>query len=409
MVKVVGMKYVIKPPRVACLRLACALAGPRSLTVRYHDMPDVIDFLVLQQQYEAAAARAWGPGDRFRCMIDDCWWTGVVLESAAPPAPSPAPGLAGPEAQAWAAAAAQQFLALRVRWDNGEVERLSPWDLEPLDPLRLPPQPGGAVPVLARELDAVLYRPAPGDWGRGDRAAACRALAAHLSSVMSLAAAEPFLAPVDLARYPAYARCVAYPVDLASMRARFAAQWYRRAAAAMFDARYLASNAELFNEAHAPIVRQARLVSELLLQLIARWRDADVLAAYRELAAAYRSEDEAPPAWREACARLLSELSASADAEPFRQPVAPEQAPDYLSVVASPMDLGTVRTRLAAGHYSRAEHFAADVRRVFANSRLYNTNKRSRVSRTQTYRHTDTHCTREMLLHAPLAVRRSTP
>ena len=51
------------------------------------------------------------------------------------------------------------------------------------------------------------------------------------------------------------------------------------------------------------------------------------------------------------------------------------------------MDLGTVRARLLAGAYSRADLFAADVRLVFANSRLYNTNKRSRV-RTATHTHT---------------------
>lgn len=58
LVKVVGIKYVIKPPRVVSLRLACTLPPPsdgasppasapaaRTLTVRYHDMPDVIDFL----------------------------------------------------------------------------------------------------------------------------------------------------------------------------------------------------------------------------------------------------------------------------------------------------------------------------------------------------------------------------
>lgn len=74
----------------------------------------------------------FSPRYRFRCMIDDSWWTGVVLEGGVP-----APGdLATEGAQAWGAAAAAHFLALRVRWDNGEVERLSPWDLEPVDPHR---------------------------------------------------------------------------------------------------------------------------------------------------------------------------------------------------------------------------------------------------------------------------------
>ncbi|KPJ20909.1 Bromodomain and WD repeat-containing protein 1 [Papilio machaon] len=52
---------------------------------------------------------------------------------------------------------------------------------------------------------------------------------------------------------------------------------------------------------------------------------------------------------------------------------------DYQRVVRTPMDLGTVRARLISGSYTRAEHFARDVRLVFSNSRLYNTNKRSRV------------------------------
>lgn len=49
------------------------------------------------------------------------------------------------------------------------------------------------------------------------------------------------------------------------------------------------------------------------------------------------------------------------------------------------MDLGTVSRRLSQGHYSRSDQLAADVRLVFANSRLYNTNKRSRVTYTLTH------------------------
>lgn len=272
------------------------------------------------------------------------------------------------------------------------MERLSPWDLEPLDPERLPGVAGGAVAVLPHELEAALYRAAPDEWPpRGDRAAACRAAAQHVGAVMSLAAAEPFAAPVDLARYPLYARVVPYPVDLATIRARFEHLFYRRAAAAQWDARCLASNAERFNQPHSAIVRQARLVSDLLLHIIAHWRDVDVLAKYHELAAGYRSSDDEPLAaggpggavegWRDACGRVLAELLASADAEPFRSPVLPGAAPDYARVVAAPMDLGTVRARLLAGAYGGADQFAADVRLVFSNSRLYNTNKRSRVSR----------------------------
>ncbi|KAL4711358.1 hypothetical protein ACJJTC_019199 [Scirpophaga incertulas] len=395
-VTVVGIKYVIRPPRLCCLRLQVT-GSNRCFTVRYHDMADVIDFLVLRQQYDTCVARKWGPGDRFRCMIDDSWWTGVIIERVNPPSGSG--GGAGPEAGASAgtaaeaeaalsAAAAPHFLSLRVRWDNGEVERLSPWDLEPLDPLRLPSEPGGSVPVLPHELEAVLYKASPHEWPPdGDRPAACRAIALHVSQVMTLSAAEPFVAPVDMARYPQYARTIAYPIDLATVRARFDSLFYRRAAAAQFDVRYLASNAEQFNLPHSIIVRQARLLTDLLLAIISEWRSVDVLLKYRELAASYHSDDEnsSTPAqglcstWQEWCTRVLRELTASPDAEPFLKPVSLQMAPDYLSVVRSPMDLGTIRSRLSSGRYARKEHFLSDVRRVFANSRLYNTNRRSLI------------------------------
>lgn len=49
-------------------------------TIKYHDMADVLDFLVLKQTYDIAVNRNWGPGDRFRCMIDDGWWSGQIEE-----------------------------------------------------------------------------------------------------------------------------------------------------------------------------------------------------------------------------------------------------------------------------------------------------------------------------------------
>jgi bromodomain and WD repeat domain-containing protein 1/3 len=62
-------------------------------------------------------------GNRFRCMIDDCWWTGQI-ESQSTLDPMEFPR--------------SLFMCYRVRWDNGEYERMSPWDLEPVDEHRLP-------------------------------------------------------------------------------------------------------------------------------------------------------------------------------------------------------------------------------------------------------------------------------
>ena len=68
-VKVVGMKYDIRPPRLCCLKLAVMsqeddqLSG-HNFSIKYHDMNDVVDFLVLRHIYESAMTVKWNAGDR---------------------------------------------------------------------------------------------------------------------------------------------------------------------------------------------------------------------------------------------------------------------------------------------------------------------------------------------------------
>jgi len=60
---------------------------------------------------------------RFRCMIDDGWWMGTVMEGGVKN---------GCDSNVFDEVNSH-FLSLRVRWDNGEYEQMSPWDLEPID------------------------------------------------------------------------------------------------------------------------------------------------------------------------------------------------------------------------------------------------------------------------------------
>lgn len=66
--KVVGIRYEIKPPRLCCLKLALQDESGRptgkTFTVKFHDMPDVLDFFVLKQCYLTALSRDWQSGDR---------------------------------------------------------------------------------------------------------------------------------------------------------------------------------------------------------------------------------------------------------------------------------------------------------------------------------------------------------
>ncbi|KDR09153.1 hypothetical protein L798_01269, partial [Zootermopsis nevadensis] len=412
LVKVIGIKYEIRPPRLCCLKLALMDEGGRltgeNFTIKYHDMADVLDFLVLRQTYETALARRWKGGDSFRCMIDDCWWTGRIESQ------SPLDSVEFPNSL---------FTCYRVRWDNGEYERMSPWDLEPVDEHRLPREVGGAVPVLPEELQATLYRPISQEWPQGGRDATCTRILRGLDQIMSLAIAEPFIAPVDLNHYPSYAFVVEYPIDLSTIKGRFENHFYRRVTSAQFDVRYIATNAEKFNEPGSQIVKKARIVTELCLRVIKDRNDLDVSAVYHQLLDTYKSSDtesdvdvEAKPGpsnsrnatnlgantrkyreqrkcrlnqraaassvstdWRRDCRDLLEMLWSCEDSTPFRMPVDQLEHPDYYQVIDTPMDLRTVKEDLLGGNYESPLEFCKDMRLIFMNSKNYNTNKRSRI------------------------------
>ncbi|XP_070137756.1 bromodomain and WD repeat-containing protein 3 isoform X1 [Drosophila bipectinata] len=405
LVRVIGIKYEIRPPRLCCLKLAIIdeegnMTGT-TFKIKYHDMPDVLDFLVLRQTFDLAVQRNWSIGDRFRCMIGDGWWMGQIESRQALSADFPD----------------SYFSCFRVRWDNGEYERMSPWDMEPIDQERVPDEVGGAVPVLPEEIRATLYQPKSEEWHRGDRDGTCRRIINGLEQVMRLSIAEHFLAPVDLNIYPDYAYLVEYPIDLTTVKSRFENHFYRRITSAQFDVRYLATNAEQYNRRHTIIVKHARIVTDLCLRIIREADEIDVAAVYHQLVDVYHSSESENEAdsdvvpststgpttsaaaaaarqrvsstrrstrthsegdWRADCRQLLDVMWARPDSLPFREPVDTIEFPDYLEIIATPMDLRTVKEDLLGGNYDDPLDFAKDVRLIFQNSKNYNTNKRSR-------------------------------
>lgn len=67
LVKVIGIKYEIRPPRLCGLRLAVMSdddqVTQQNFDLKYHDITDVIDFLVLRQLYDTAMSRNWKVGE----------------------------------------------------------------------------------------------------------------------------------------------------------------------------------------------------------------------------------------------------------------------------------------------------------------------------------------------------------
>jgi hypothetical protein len=72
------------------------------------------------------------------------------------------------------------------------------------------------------------------------------------------------------------------------------------------------------------------------------------------------------------CHMVLDRLAADSFADIFLNPVDPEEFPDYDDFIDTPMDIGTVRKRLAIKKYQAPEQFARDMRKIWNNCKIYN-------------------------------------
>ncbi|PNI55619.1 BRWD1 isoform 7, partial [Pan troglodytes] len=337
------------PPTLCCLKLAfidpaTGKLTDKSFSIRYHDMPDVIDFLVLRQFYDEARQRNWQSCDRFRSIIDDAWWFGTVLsqEPYQPQYPD------------------SHFQCYIVRWDNTEIEKLSPWDMEPIpDNVDPPEELGASISVTSDELEKLLYKPQAGEWGQKSRDEECDRIISGIDQLLNLDIAAAFAGPVDLCTYPKYCTVVAYPTDLYTIRMRLVNRFYRRLSALVWEVRYIEHNARTFNEPESVIARSAKKITDQLLKFIKNQHCTNI----SELSNTSENDEEN--------AEDLDDSDLPKTSSGRRR--------DYRDIIDTPMDFGTVRETLDAGNYDSPLEFCKDIRLIFSNAKAYTPNKRSKI------------------------------
>uniref|UniRef100_A0A8C8C2C2 Bromo domain-containing protein n=1 Tax=Oncorhynchus tshawytscha TaxID=74940 RepID=A0A8C8C2C2_ONCTS len=380
-VKITGIKYEVCPPTLCRLKLTLIDHGTGKITdksfyVKYHDMPDVIDFLVLRQSYDEARSRVWQPNDRFRSVIDDAWWFGIIV--CQEPYQLEYPD--------------SHFQCFKVRWDNGEMEKLSPWDVEAIpEDAQQPECVGGGVPVTAEEMREVMYKPQTGEWGERSRDNECERIIAGIEQLITVDIVAPFSGPVDIVQYPTYCTVIAFPTDLSTIRLRLINRFYRRLSSLVWDARYIVHNARTFNEPRSKIAHSAKLITDVLLKFINRPSCTDIMEIYSgsgwdvvlcmSLPSPQRSVETVPDqdSWKGQCKRLMNYVFECEDSEPFRKPVDPTSYPDYLNIIDTPMDFGTVKGTLEEDRYENPMELCKDIRLIFANAKAFTPNKRSKI------------------------------
>uniref|UniRef100_A0A2K5WZ88 Bromodomain and WD repeat domain containing 1 n=1 Tax=Macaca fascicularis TaxID=9541 RepID=A0A2K5WZ88_MACFA len=349
LVKIVGIRYEVGPPTLCCLKLAfidpaTGKLMDKSFSIRYHDMPDVIDFLVLRQFYDEARQRNWQSCDRFRSIIDDAWWFGTVLsqEPYQPQYPD------------------SHFQCYVVRWDNTEIEKLSPWDMEPIpDNVDPPEELGASISVTSDELEKLLYKPQAGEWGQKSRDEECDRIISGIDQLLNLDIAAAFAGPVDLCTYPKYCTVVAYPTDLYTIRMRLVNRFYRRLSALVWEVRYIEHNARTFNEPESVIARSAKKITDQLLKFIKNQHCTNI----SELSNTSENDEQN--------AEDLDDSDLPKTSSGRRR--------DYRDIIDTPMDFGTVRETLDAGNYDSPLEFCKDIRLIFSNAKAYTPNKRSKI------------------------------
>uniref|UniRef100_A0A7N6AJS1 Bromo domain-containing protein n=1 Tax=Anabas testudineus TaxID=64144 RepID=A0A7N6AJS1_ANATE len=356
-VKITGIKYEVCPPTLCCLKLT------------------LIDHVTLFY-------------DRFRSVIDDAWWFGTIVcqEPYQPEYPD------------------SLFQCFKVRWDNGETEKLSPWDVEPIpDDAQQPETEGGGIAVTADEMKELMYKPLLGEWGERSRDEECERIVAGIDQLITVEIAAPFSGPVDLLQYPTYCTVIAYPTDLGTIRLRLVHRFYRRLSALIWDARYIAHNARTFNEPRSKIAHSAKIITNVLQKFVNNPSCTDIMEIYNAVeemdddeevrfrrydlrdtpgtSSGHRLRQVLPDrdSWKEQCKNLLNYIFECEDSEPFRQPVDPQNYPDYHDIIDTPMDFGTVKRTLEEDHYENPIELCKDTRLIFANAKAYTPNKRSKI------------------------------
>ena len=366
-------------------------------SLKFHDLANVVDFIILKQWYEKSLDKEWSVGDKFRSIIDNQWYNGTII---------------GRENTGHGS----HFRIYQAIWDEDpEEDKLSPWDIEGIPKRQQNSNSNNDM------IEFACYEPKEVEWPpHGDRETVCQRIISCLDQVMSLSSAEPFLVPVDYTAYPTYLCMVAYPIDLSLIRERLGSNYYRRCDAIKWDINLIAENAETFNEAGSIIVKHAKHIvntmeaiiddpdcvdanSILLPRQSARKRnrvtynedlDSSDLDSddhgYEQTSTAKRARNRSsgsasslmpqqPPNWSTLCHEILSRLWKSPASAPFHTAVDPNEYPDYYRLIENPIDLGSIRRRLRSGVYQSATAFVDDIRQLFDNSRLYNTNDRSQI------------------------------
>ena len=201
-----------------------------------------------------------------------------------------------------------------------------------------------------------------------------------------------------------FCQVIKKPMDLGTIKKRLDEGEYAKTFMTDFpaDCRLVFTNAVTYNDEEDPIHQMAvrmkglfdeswaKILEEVLLSSMAQPASASKPPKAEESRKSIGGTASAPDApkapsqlsepeggWDAPCLALVKKLLKHKDAWPFKEPVDAKalKLKDYHTVIKRPMDLGTVKSKVEGGEYSKSKfgtQFPADCRLVFNNAKKYN-------------------------------------
>ncbi len=201
-------------------------------TIKYYDMEDIPDFLILACRYKWAEKQDYSVGQLVRVLYGyDEIYHGKIIR-------------VGPRRRSVWQCFTVEWLTL-----TDPPEECSPWELEPLDD----DEEFESYSSTESIHEGVL-----------------RTLLEGLRRIMDSPRAEFLIDPVDYRLFPDYLSTVPYPIYLDLMKRRLEHGFYRRLDSFLWDAKLIPVNALLYNEPDSAIVRDAEAVYSLIEALVKR-------------------------------------------------------------------------------------------------------------------------------------------
>ena len=233
--------------------------------VKFHDIDNVLDFIILRQTYDNSLCRNWKIGDSFRAIIEEKWWFGDI------------------EAYNYTENSAKtQFQALKIVWGNGTQDILSYWDLEPI--IGEVRQNKNISLDVSDEDRNNFYISDAKEWPVFGKVEECKRIVDGLTQVMEL---QEYKVLMDILNQSnsKYVTEVPYPINLSIVRSRVENLFYRRQAAIKYDIKLFL---KLIVKALDPkgtkvILKNTRIILAVCLKFIDEHRARNIEHIYKKI------------------------------------------------------------------------------------------------------------------------------